>query len=281
MGSAKSQPVDSVETSDCSTFVTLQKKTKRGYKLLHGLQRRRGHLYPMISKNRFSEDEICVPAGYRKISTDAKLVKEYWCSQGASALQPSNEMYKKIKQKHKNAKVYFILDNGGHPFVVYVAKHSASVYRIDTEKYFFDDDETFEGKAWAYTKLVATFKAFKIWIGKSPKNEMTTFSGGHGPRFDGNSILLRVGETKYVSIGWEIYSFQTTNPIVKYVSPVGNNGVPYPYAIDSKNMYYLLIDQVKLEVPREYANDPYEYLYRHRPKDESAIKATMIQERVV
>ena len=42
----------------------------------------------------------------------------------------------------------------------------------------------------------------EVFIGKSPVNAMTTFSGGHGPRFDGNSILLK-REKDYVFVGDE------------------------------------------------------------------------------
>ena len=36
---------------------------------------------------------------------------------------------------------------------------------------------------------------------------------------------------KYVYIGSEIYEFESHDPIKQYESPVGNNGVPYPYGI--------------------------------------------------
>ena len=42
----------------------------------------------------------------------------------------------------------------------------------------------------------------EVFIGKSPVNAMTTFSGGHGPRFDGNSVLLK-RENDYVFVGDE------------------------------------------------------------------------------
>jgi hypothetical protein len=55
---------------------------------------------------------------------------------------------------------------------------------------------------------------------------------------------------------------------MSYYSPVGNNDVPYPYAIDSKNNYYLMIEDVILNNTKELINflinnnDPYEYYYK-------------------
>ena len=71
---------------------------------------------------------------------------------------------------------------------------------------------------------------------------MTKFSGGYGKFFDGNSILLKLSKNKYVYIGSVIYSFTSYNEITTFISPVGNSDVPYPYAIDEKNNYYLLLE---------------------------------------
>ena len=63
---------------------------------------------------------------------------------------------------------------------------------------------------------------------------MTEYSGGYGDEFDGNSILVHISENKYVYIGSSIYSFESQAKIIRYISPVGNSDVPYPYAIDEK-----------------------------------------------
>jgi hypothetical protein len=90
---------------------------------------------------------------------------------------------------------------------------------------------------------------------------MTKFSGGHGAKFDGNSILLEIKKKSYVYIGSEIFAFKTDNDITDYVSPVGNNDVPYPYAIDSEMNYYLMIENVKLKILTNQ-EDPYKYYYQ-------------------
>jgi hypothetical protein len=59
--------------------------------------------------------------------------------------------------------------------------------------------------------------------------------------------------------------------IIKYVSPVGNNDVPYPYGIDKNNNFYLLTADVILQdfkFTKEF-DDPYTWYYDN---DNSKIK---------
>jgi hypothetical protein len=62
-------------------------------------------------------------------------------------------------------------------------------------------------------------------------------------------------------IGEKIFTFMSYNPIVKYSSPMGNNMVPYPYAIDDKGWVYLLVFTVVItRMPENlYESDPYDY----------------------
>ncbi len=108
----------------------------------------------------------------------------------------------------------------------------------------------------------------QIFVGKSDKNKMTEYSDGYGASFDGNTILLKMNDTTYIYIGGKMFSFTASNLIVSYHSPVGNNDVPYPYAIDSEKKYYLLTENVVLNYTKELEdyiinhNDPYEYYYK-------------------
>lgn len=143
---------------------------------------------------------------------------------------------------------YFTHDNGGRPFKVVVDKH-----KIDISVH--QEEQTY--KSWK------SFTVEKTFIGKSPKIKMTEFSGGYGKKFDGNSILCKLKDFNYLFVGCNIYTFQSKAEIVKYVSPVGNNDVPYPYAVDKENNYYLMIENVMLkniEIPAKYDN-PYDYYY--------------------
>lgn len=163
---------------------------------------------------------------------------------------------KKLKLKHNSVliynikqntsimkKIYKIHDNGGRPFQVKIYDNTqVKIHKRNNQLPFVE-----------YTPE-------KIFIGKSPLNKMTEFSGGHGSYFDGNSILLKISSDKYIYIGARIFSFKPYSEIIDYVSPVGNSDVPYPYAIDIDDNYYLLINHVVIKgVPT--GHDPYHYYY--------------------
>jgi hypothetical protein len=154
-------------------------------------------------------------------------------------------------QKLHNCEYYLTHDNFNRPFCVYVDKIQNKVH-------------VYKKKNDNYTKLIRTFAPLQIFIGESHVNEMTSFSGGHGPNFDGNSILLKIDDFEYVFIGEKIYSFKTKHEIVMFASPVGNNDVPYPYAMDDKENYYFLLDEdtgiLRIDDVTK-RDDPYRYFY--------------------
>lgn len=66
---------------------------------------------------------------------------------------------------------YLIHHNGSRPYKVVIDKDkNVKVYKYKSENEYED-------------KEFKTFKPRKIFIGKSPKNKMTIFSGGHGKKF--------------------------------------------------------------------------------------------------
>lgn len=109
----------------------------------------------------------------------------------------------------------------------------------------------------------------EIMVGNSPKNKMTMFSGGHGSKFNGNTMIGIKGNT-ITYFSHIVYKFRLMKGenIITFVSPVGNNMVPYPYLITDRHIYFLLEKQyMKLEdigtlFKKSYKDDPYgEYLY--------------------
>lgn len=90
-----------------------------------------------------------------------------------------------------------------------------------------------------------------VFVGCSPPTKSTIFSAGHGQQFDGNSVLLQRRKDEHgvvlcvcvsgampTETGWlkEIVVQCNTlegRDIREYVSPLGNNDVPYHYAIDT------------------------------------------------
>ena len=86
-------------------------------------------------------------------------------------------------------------------------------------------------------------KPMEIFLGKSQVCNMTIFSGARDKEvFDGNTILLKIGEEsgkhKYVYIGGDmVCSFMTSANIYEYISNMGNNLCPYSVATGEKNYY--------------------------------------------
>lgn len=154
--------------------------------------------------------------------------------------------------------IYLIYDNFNYPFKVdikdakFVRIYKCSNMRSGEEKDKYENIPFLE------------YEPNKIFIGKSPLDEMTKYSGGHGKRFDGNTILMHIENNKYIFIGQSIYSFESYNEIIKHVSPLGNNNVPYPHSIDSKGNYYLHSSDVIInDVPNDVNPQLYYYKNKH------------------
>lgn len=115
-------------------------------------------------------------------------------------------------------------------------------------------------------KRVGIYQPLKIFIGKSPLTPMTSFSGGYGKDFYGNSFLLQLSDNYYIYVGASIFIFNTFGKIIKYTSPVGNNDVPYPYAIDNLGNYYLFAERIIITKTKDKPKDEdiYDYYYRAR-----------------
>lgn len=150
-------------------------------------------------------------------------------------------------------KCYMTLDNGGRPFKV--------CYNSQRFWVFTHREKDNEPDELVYDKVVVKPTIYsKVFVGKSPRNDMTLFSGGHGPKFDGNSMLFQLTPQTYMYIGEVIQTFKVPDTIKSYVSPVGNSGVPYPYAIGTENTY-LLIENTFIPNNMRKLQDPYDDLY--------------------
>ena len=130
---------------------------------------------------------------------------------------------------------YLIHDNGGRPFRVNIENNTVNIYKrtYHEELDKFDED------------LFLTYDTKKIFLGECKK-------------YPGNTILLKV-DSKYIFIGANIVSFKPSSKIVRFVSNVKNNDVPYPYAIDKKGIFYLFTENVCINVPMACEKNPYEY----------------------
>jgi hypothetical protein len=167
-----------------------------------------------------------------------------------------------LTAKREGESCWTTLDNDGRPFKVCVSASASAKSRrfwvLQRDDY--DDSITTA----SYSKLVVRPTAYaRVFVGKSPRNKMTEFSGGYGPKFDGNSMLFELSNAnanKYMFVGESVRTFKTTHPIASFVSPVGNSGVPYPYATDRSGAVYLLTENVVLTSCDD--DDPYDYYDR-------------------
>ncbi len=90
-----------------------------------------------------------------------------------------------------------------------------------------------------------------------PTQYTKLFVGAGPPK--GNSVLVALGDNKYMFVGHEVFVFGTKESIVSYASPVGNSDVPYPYAVDANKKIYLMLEKVAF--PWTFGTDPYEVYY--------------------
>lgn len=121
--------------------------------------------------------------------------------------------------------VYLTHDNGGRAFrvenysdrqlIVYVIKDSRWYEHVPdkhTDNYLNDK------KNW---KEEIKFNYIEIWVGIDPSMPIWGI---------GNSILINEHNLTYVHIGESIRRFEMKIPIIGFLSLIGNNDVPYPYA---------------------------------------------------
>lgn len=237
-------------------------------KILEGLQKRDGYIYEIISFNKFKDKETKIPSDYNKVKVDKEYIKTYKYNKLLKLLTKNNKYYK----NHPKGKFYFTHNNGDREYLVYISKNkNVSIY-TRSDKYYIDNDDYSEKDSenrWMYIDLIKKYTANKIFIGKSLKGEMTTFSGGYGRKFDGNTILLNIGKNKYVLIGYGEFEFKTTDKILEFYSPLGNNDVPYPVAFGEKNIYFLTPQKyVPIKYIEKYNKkfklDAYLYYYGHK-----------------
>lgn len=155
-------------------------------------------------------------------------------------------------------------DNGGRPFHVHVREFDnrshSGIAVVHKCRYVGDDDEVCD-----YGKLALPPISFKrIWIGRDK-----TLWGVYAGRREnmGNTVLFQVSATSYIHIGPVVYQFSVPedDPIEEYASPVGNNDVPYPYAVSKKSVWcFEKFRLVRLPIGVANSRDPYNILYGQR-----------------
>lgn len=221
---------------------------------LDGLQFTEGEIHRHIGLNQFEAETTKIPTGFtRTVKTNPVVIPKYVYDPTRPRLVETDHAARAIADGHIGWKTYLTHDNGGRPFLVYVQGANVDVFATPTkpgEPFIAESDMEGEPKQWHYVVPVASYtNVVNLFIGTSPKCPMTEFSGGHGPEFTGNSVLVQLSALRYAHIGSSVYEFQTSDQILEYWSPVGNNDVPYPVAIGTKYAYFML-DQRRVPLAR-------------------------------
>lgn len=84
----------------------------------------------------------------------------------------------------------------------------------------------------------------KYFLGKNVNCKINNIAGITSNDLDNNSILLELDNNNYIIISSSIVSFKLNKPILEFYSPVGNNLVPYPFAIGKNNIYIFEGNQI-------------------------------------
>ena len=250
---------------DCKKVKKYFKKPKTGpghqwFLPIYGIPEKENKIYKNVEYNVFEDVPSKLPKGYKKAKEfpyDKTHIEQNICGSKIDAFKTD------LPEGKKGYKHYLIHDNGGRPFAVYISsKHDAvSIYKLPEEFKVIHYDEIRKKDSYKYySELIKKYKCKDVFIGKSPKNEMTKSSKGYGKGFDGNTILVKLSDKRYIYIGDGIFEFTSLHKIVDYQSPVGNSDVPYPYAIDEKDNYYLMLDSVIIHFKKK-EDDPYEKYY--------------------
>jgi hypothetical protein len=170
----------------------------------------------------------------------------------------SRGIYKWIKTAKtatKGKKAYLIHNNGARPFRVEVSGKHVEIYK-----------GTANGTSMDYNILIKSLTVKDVHVGK--------YSGAFGL---GNSLLLDLGEKKYIHIGFDIYEFKMEDDFEAYYSLIGNSDVPYPVLLGSKYVYFMLDYKY---VPRSLFKgkmnakeweDAYQYYYGYKDYETGSI----------
>jgi hypothetical protein len=155
-------------------------------------------------------------------------------------MQRKKSSLKKSRKISKYPKNYKILDNGGIPFKVRVSSNVATVFKMDLTVKNVDKYED---------KHILKFTFKKIFVGEK-----------------GHSLLLKIKQGHYVSIGESIFEFKTKDleDIVSFKGRIGNSGVVYAFCKSLKFVYLLGFRDDRVYAKLEdgpFNTDPYQSYY--------------------
>ena len=169
----------------------------------------------------------------------------------------------------------YIIDNGGTPFVVELMADGVArvlrqrqglsydaMHKIDVRDVSRQDEWLEPWRDFRYTRAFVGLDPSEerrcgSWFGRMLFGRPAWWHGG-------NTLLLELAPLRYLCVcNTGVFEFSTPpgDEIVRYVSVMGNNAVPYPYAVGKKNTYLMIED---VFIPNDLAaqrGDPYQVFY--------------------
>jgi hypothetical protein len=160
-------------------------------------------------------------------------------------VQHNAKVFRHVIEKHELAHFFpdkptkiekhLVHDNGGRPFMVKVMPSTKSfqIFKQKPVKPEYDENNN------SYDVKIMDEKYQRVFIGDDKFTKYFSIT------VVGNSFLFHLQKNEYVYVGSSIYKFfiDMDDEIIGYHSYVGNNDVPYPYAISRRNVY-LMIENV-------------------------------------
>jgi len=133
------------------------------------------------------------------------------------------------KPKH----IYKTHDNGSKVFAVYIYNDKVDIYKLNYEQ---KTDKYLLGKK------IKSVNYIKLFVGDNSLEFKNYAKKGYEK---GNTILLQIDNTKFMYIGEMIKIITIKDDVIKkYISPVGNSDVPYPYIIGKDYSYLILENKI-------------------------------------
>lgn len=179
-----------------------------------------------------------------------------------------------VRLPQLDGRAYRTHDNGGSPYQVVVGRDRVSVYELDRS---FDED-VYLSRVLEVRRPLAVHPG--TWRGRG---------GYESPSPKGNSVLIQGRGATCIFVGHLLFRFSLVDEFVKFVSPLGNNDVPYPWLVGSRFVYLLLEEDGAntvrkgetadvVRVPREEANlaDPWGQYYQLTRAQQRALPRTRI-----
>jgi len=175
----------------------------------------------------------------------------------------------------------FITDNGSTPFVVHLpfsgnVSTRPGVARIMdqcNDEDVLDKWTDIERTDPRFMDVFVPWKSMKFikaWVGLDPRESEPTgfFKRLFKPWWHGgNSMLLQTGPRTFVHVGDRIFKFQLQpkDELLRFVSRMGNNDVPYPYIVGRDNTYLLTaFETTPFYIPNmllDASKDPYDQFF--------------------